>query len=500
MGPGLVLQALKAAPRRASPAPVPFGGASRWLWRLGAAVLCVGTGGTVGLAVAYLGPLASVALVAALCAAIWFAADASVALAMLVAVICLLPFGVVPVRLGVAPTFLDVATAGLIGLWLIRWWTRQDGAPRPTPVNRPLVLYCALMSAGFVAGTAAGITGEQARYFVKLLAAVLLFFAVVNLVRDWPRLRFVVRALILLGALEGAIGVALYAAGEQRMVQVLRLLGPLGYPRAENDIVRYIADTTRIRATATSIDPNVLGGLLLVTGSLALVQLFVRRPVLPRLVLAAATAAILPCLLLTFSRGAWVGLAAALLYVATLRYRRAWLVLLAAAGAALLVPQAELFVERFLAGVRLQDRATIMRLTEYQNAWDIIRRYPVLGIGFGAAPELELYRGVSNLYLMIAEQSGLLGLSAFLIAAARLLLPAIQLAQQPLELPEHGVLLSLTAALAGGLSGGMFDHYFTTFPHMAALLWLCAGLTVSACLLLHPPAPDETARTARTGS
>jgi O-antigen ligase len=456
-----------------------------WVARAALVALCLAAGSTVGLAVAYLGPLASIALLAALGAAAWFAADAGIALVMLIAVISLLPFGVVPVRLGVAPTFLDVTTAGLLGLWLVRWWTRQDPAPRSTPVNRPLLLYCGLMCAGFVAGAAAGITSEQARYFLKLLVAVFLFFAVVNLVRDWPRLRFVVRALILLGALEGAIGVALYAAGEQRMVQVLRLLGPLGYPRAESDIVRYIADTTRIRATATSIDPNVLGGLLLMTGSLALVQLFARHPVLSRPVLAAAVAAIVACLLLTFSRGAWVGLAAALLYVATLRYRRAWLVLLAAAAAVLLVPQAELFVERFLAGVRLQDRATIMRLTEYQNAWDIIRRYPFLGIGFGAAPELELYRGVSNLYLMIAEQSGLLGLSAFLVAAAHLLLPAIQIARLPVDLPEHGVLLSLTAALVGGFTGGMFDHYFATFPHMVALLWLYGGLTVSACLLLR---------------
>ena len=132
-----------------------------WLTRAALGGAGLATGGLVGFLVAYLGALPSLALVVALAGAAWFVSDAGVALVALVAVICLLPFAVVPVRLGAAPTFLDTVIAGLLALWLVRWWTRQDSAPRSTPINLPLLLYLGVACAGFVGGTAGGVTGEQ---------------------------------------------------------------------------------------------------------------------------------------------------------------------------------------------------------------------------------------------------------------------------------------------------------------------------------------------------
>ena len=70
---------------------------------------------------------------------------------------------------------------------------------------------------------------------------------------------------------------------------------------------------------------------------------------------------------------------------------------------------------RIVAGLQLQDQAQIMRLNEFQNAATIITRYPVFGVGFGQAGELDLTTGVSSVYLTVAERTGLVGLAAFVV-------------------------------------------------------------------------------------
>ena len=43
----------------------------------------------------------------------------------------------------------------------------------------------------------------------------------------------------------------------------------------------------------------------------------------------------------------------------------------------------------------------------------LIARYPIFGVGFTGVPDIDLYLGVSMLYLIIAENMGLVGLASF---------------------------------------------------------------------------------------
>jgi O-antigen ligase len=165
--------------------------------------------------------------------------------------------------------------------------------------------------------------------------------------------------------------------------------------------------------------------------------------------------------------------------------------LLAAAALLLLLPQTQDYVQHFVEGLRFQDLATLMRLGEYKDALILISRYPWIGVGFVGTPEASLYIGVSNVYLLIAEEMGLIGLSAFLLVLVvffrQVWLAWPQLrrsngtaapddAQSGLE----AILLGLTAALAGILVAGLLDHYFfnLAFPHSVAIFWLYIGLAM----------------------
>ena len=102
--------------------------------------------------------------------------------------------------------------------------------------------------------------------------------------------------------------------------------------------------------------------------------------------------------------------------IGALRYRRI-LVVGALVGLALLVtPAGQEFVVRFVSGFSTADRATAFRVGEYANALTLLQRYPLLGIGFGSSPDIDVTAGVSSVYLLVAEQTGFLGLGAYLAA------------------------------------------------------------------------------------
>ena len=84
-----------------------------------------------------------------------------------------------------------------------------------------------------------------------------------------------VRALVAGGAVAAGLGIALYHLPAEAATELLRGLRPLGYPTG--DVLRYVEDagvrTDTLRAIGTSVDPNVFGAMLLMTGGLAVGQL-----------------------------------------------------------------------------------------------------------------------------------------------------------------------------------------------------------------------------------
>jgi len=196
------------------------------------------------------------------------------------------------------------------------------------------------------------------------------------------------------------------------------------------------------------------------------------------------------CMILTFSRGSLVGLGAALFLLAALKYRRLLPIILIVLVIFMLLPQTQGYISHFTSGVQGQDRATQMRFGEYKDALILIGRYPWVGVGFTSAPDIDLYIGVSSLYLLVAEQMGLIGLAAFLLIIGVFFVHtrwarAHRIRDDGLE----AILLGLQLALAGALVGGFFDHYLfnINFPHMSAIFWLYIGLGLVAARLITSP-------------
>jgi O-Antigen ligase len=404
----------------------------------------------------------------------------------LIGIATLLPFASIPINLGFNPTFLDIALVLLFMMWLARMLTRQDEAPfRITALGIPLLTFIVLALFSFVIGMAhAGLEIQIVRHFAEILLALALYFLVVNIVRTRERLERVVCALIVAGGVSAALGIVFYFLPSDAAIRILSLLRVFKYPTGDA-VLRYIEDNpdNPLRAISTSIDPNVLGGLMILTAALTAPQIFSQRPLLPRPLTAAFWLAMFACLILTFSRGALLGLGAALVVIAFVKYRRFLPVMLIGAVIFYFAPFTQGYVQHLADAVMASDLATQMRLGEYKDAFILISRNPIFGVGFLGTPDIDTYLGVSSVYLLMAEEMGVIGVAVFLLTMVLYYWQAASAWLGGLSQDERlaPILLGITTALIGSMTAGLFDHYFFNldFPHSVTLFWLFVGLGVA---------------------
>jgi O-antigen ligase/polysaccharide polymerase Wzy-like membrane protein len=408
---------------------------------------------------------------------------------LFVAVVATLPFGVIPVPLGGAQlTLVDVvliATFVAVG-------SRLAFGRMTVPLDLPgiaLILLAVVAVAAFVAGSEVSpITPELVRRVGKLLASLLFFLIARALLSNPDRLVRLTRWLIVAGAVQAAIGALLMALSPLTQLNLLSRLQAIGYPGS--DILRYVPGpndtyTDQLRAIGTSVDPNVFGGTLMLALALTVVQWASPQPVLRKSTLLVLAVPIAAGVLLSLSRASWLGLAVGLLLVGALRYRR--ILVLAVLGGLAVVASAggQAFIGRFVSGFSTSDPATAFRVGEYSNALTLLSRYPLLGIGFGASPDIDVTAGVSSVYLLVAEQTGVLGLAMFVIALLTVWLMGMRKLRDMDDERLQGIRAGFVAALSGALVTGLLDHYFANqaFPHAVALFWLYAAALVSASVL-----------------
>jgi hypothetical protein len=453
------------------------------------AALALLLGAIVGGAAAF-GPVVALAGLLALSAGYAMLTSTRLGLAAVIAIATLLPFGTLPFRAIITPNFLTLALVALMGVWILRLLARSDAYDlRLTPLGLPLLGFVGFTFFSLFLGARGLPDTTTLHNYAKFVFGVLLYFSVANVIRNRAEMRFALRALLLSGGAAALLGLLLYALPDQAALSLLVALGRIGYPTSGR-VLRYVEDDPDglERAISTSVDPNSFGGMLALVGAISAAQLFTNRAVLPRWLLIGISGAVGLALLLTFSRAALFGLIIAVCYLATVRYRRLWwAMLLAGLLAALLMLGLGIagdFVARVSSGVRFEDQAQQMRLAEYQNAIAIIQRYPVFGIGFGAAPDLDLTAGVSSIYLAMGQRLGLVGLAIFLAIIGAWFLRSLRLMP---TLDEEGAswLLGTQAGVVAALAVGLADHYFFNieFSHMGALFWGCVGLGAAVELL-----------------
>lgn len=228
------------------------------------------------------GPIPAAAIVAGLVAAVVVLSDPRAGIWAVVGVMTLLPFAVIPVRVGLTLTLFEAAALGTLGVWALRVMLRRDERIVSNTPAALIVLLLAFTLFAFLLGVHNAYSSQTFHDYGKFVLAVLLVFVVWNTTRTLDDARRLTTVLLLGTGAAAALGLVLYAGGPGLTLRVLSRLIPYGYPSTR--IVRYVEDDPAkpMRLISTSVDPNSFGGLLAVVFVLACAAAIARQRLFPR--------------------------------------------------------------------------------------------------------------------------------------------------------------------------------------------------------------------------
>ncbi|MFW5772332.1 MAG: O-antigen ligase family protein, partial [Phototrophicaceae bacterium] len=420
-------------------------------------------GGALGIAVTMMNPVLVAGGVFGGVVGLYIITNIQAALYAIVLVMMLLPFGTLPFDIGFTPTLLDAAIGGFLLVYLVEWMTRQRTDLRLTPPHLMVLIYLGWLLMALALGLRhSPLTLNVIRQFAGTVLALGLVFAVVDLLRDRQILRRLVVVVLIGAAAQSVLAIGLWLLPDTTADLILSRLGRFGYP--VGGTIQYIESNPALgeRAIGTFIAPNSLGGMLAIAAVIIAPQVFARKPVLRyRWLTFTVLVLIGVALVITFSRASALALAFGLGVIAIVRYRRYIPFLILLGLLLLLLPQAQFYLDRFIQAFTAQDLATQMRIGEWTDSLRLIRQYPIFGVGFTGSPDIELYTDVANMYLIMANQIGLVGVAIFLATMLAVLiygLIAWQHARRDEELDS--IHLGYHAALVTALVNAVADLYF----------------------------------------
>ena len=395
-----------------------------------------------------------------------------------------------------APSIAKSFILVLLTAILLRWFLHGKG---PRGWERAGLLIC-LFGILILASTFYAADPQRTRFaFVSFVKNGVIVLIISLLLQSNATFRQLIWTLLAAGIFMGSITVLQYLTGTFQ-----NNYG--GF--AQYDVMHIVGDTSGQRVSGPLGDPNFYAQIMLTLIPLALDRLWSETRFFPRL---AAFWALTVCsltVLFTFSRGAFLAMAAMILLVLLFRPPPITTILLMLALLMLLIPflpeeyTARMMTLRELrpdlqSGLTGEDSFR-GRTSELWSAWLMFKDYPLRGVGFnnfplhyrdysrqlGLAPQLQ-ERAAHNLYLEIAAELGLIGLAVFgliLWQAGNAVSKTYQVFCQLGRVDDARRVISFGLGVSGYLLAAFFIH--DAYPRY---LWLLLGI----CLALPNILPES---------
>lgn len=277
-----------------------------------------------------------------------------------------------------------------------------------------------------------------------------------------------------------------------------------------------LSETTRVYSYLGN--PNLLAGYLLPAVALSLMAVFAWRGWVPKVLALTMFFVNTACLVLTFSRGGWIGLLVSIFALLVLlmywwsvhlpSFWRTWSLPILIGSMSLLLMLAVLFVEPvrdrvFSIFAGREDSSNNFRINVWAAVIEMIRDRPLLGIGPGNTAfnkiyplyQRPLYNALSaySILLEVAVETGFIGLACFLwLLIVTINQGMLQLGRLLSSGSREGFwLIGAIATLLGMLAHGTVDTVWYR-PEVNTLWWIIVALIAS---YYHTSAQDQTKRT-----
>jgi len=256
------------------------------------------------------------------------------------------------------------------------------------------------------------------------------------------------------------------------------------------DVIRkyHIVDSLRVRACFLS--PNDFGNYIVLFMPV-LFALFIQKNIClnRRILTALLFLASFICIILSYSRAAWLGLLTGMLFFCFARSKKLTAVFLVILISVFFLSSPN--VKNKLTQIdSLEKLSTSYRIVVWQEALSIIKDYPIFGTGLNTytqvGPKYKIHQigGMypHNSYLHMAAETGILGLAAFLWflwvifrRGWRLLRHLHRVAMT--DNNDYNLILGLMAGLFGFLINAFFDTTLYAIK-LVSVFWIACGILI----------------------
>jgi len=371
----------------------------------------------------------------------------------------------VPLLAGIWDELLFMA---FVLLWVWKWLVhRKQQAYHWTPLDFPLVLFFGIgIFLLFVKSPDMKIAIEGLRAVIQYM---FWYFVAVQLLKSSRGAKHILYLLVFIGTMLGLHGVYQFIVGAEM-------------PSTWIDTVE---KGIRTRAYSIIGSPNILGSLMVLLIPPCIGFACSEKKKGKKLFFAASALIMLLCLLVTYSRGAWIGFAAAVLILILMIDKRLLLpAVIGGIAVLVLVPSVGGRIAYMLSPQYLQSSLSAGRAIRWLTGLNMVKENPIFGVGlgrFGGAVAMNnnipgaFY--MDNYFLKTAVEMGLVGLTAFcalMYSTLSWCLRALQnMKNKELLRPCQGAL----AGMAGVVTHNLVENVFEV-PMMVTYFWLLAAVII----------------------
>lgn len=362
----------------------------------------------------------------------------------------------------------------LVCLWIYKWLVyRKEERFKQSPLDLPIVIFISVMLLVLIVNSpdiSISIEGFRA-----VIQYILWYFVILQLLRTKSGAKNICVILVLISGIIALHGIYQYVIGIEM---------PAGWVDSKEAGLR-----TRVFSILGS--PNIMGSLMTINIPICIAFVFISKKIGKKIIFSGIALMMIASLVFTFSRGAWIGFAAAMGIYVLLKDKRLIIPFIIISILIVVgVPSVGNRIMYMLSPEYIESSLRGGRLVRWITGLKILEMNPVFGVGlghFGGAVAMnngmKVLVGISvektfymdNYYLKTAVETGLVGLTAFIMLMYQVFICSVR----TINITKDKMLKELEMGILAGLVGVIIHNFVENVfevPMMTSYFWLLAAV------------------------
>ncbi|MCX7920987.1 MAG: O-antigen ligase family protein [Clostridia bacterium] len=352
-------------------------------------------------------------------------------------------------------------------LWMYKWFVhRKQDAYRWTPLEVPLVFFMGIATFLMIINSpdiSIGIEGLRV-----VIEYVLWYFIIVQLLKTPAGARRMLYILVFIGTGLALHGVFQYLTGAEM---------PANW-------VDQMEQGVRTRAFSIVGSPNILGSLMVLLIPLSISFIYSEEKKFKKGLFALIALTMIACLVVTLSRGAWIGFAVAILIFFLMKDKRLIVpIILLMVLVLVFVPSVASRITYMLSPEYIASSLKGGRLVRWGIGLQMLLENLWFGVGLGrfggavAMNNKNLFPNtfyMDNYFLKTAVEMGLIGLTAFFLLIYNVVIWSLRTIRNLHNTLHKSLAQGAFAGMCGVIVHNFFENVFEV-PMMVTYFWVLAA-------------------------